>query len=45
MAEELADSAETVRWFGQTDVGRFRKDNQDSFPIAGGGWRRREAPR
>tara|TARA_B110000093_G_C12970171_1_gene411916 strand:+ start:2371 stop:3204 length:834 start_codon:yes stop_codon:yes gene_type:complete len=31
MAEELADSAETVRWFGQTDVGRFRKDNQDSF--------------
>jgi len=31
MAEELANSAETVRWFGQTDVGRFRKDNQDSF--------------
>ena len=31
MADELADSAETVRWFGQTDVGRFRKDNQDSF--------------
>jgi len=31
MAEELADTAEIVRWFGQTDVGRFRKDNQDSF--------------
>ncbi|MDG1241237.1 MAG: protein phosphatase 2C domain-containing protein [Opitutae bacterium] len=31
MAEKIADSAETVRWFGQTDVGRFRKDNQDSF--------------
>lgn len=31
MAEQIADSAETVRWFGQTDVGRFRKDNQDSF--------------
>jgi hypothetical protein len=31
MAEKIADSAQTVRWFGQTDVGRFRKDNQDSF--------------
>lgn len=31
MADETADSAKTVRWFGQTDVGRFRKDNQDSF--------------
>ena len=31
MEEKIADSAETVRWLGQTDVGRFRKDNQDSF--------------
>ncbi len=31
MVNETVDSAETVRWFGQTDVGRFRKDNQDSF--------------
>ena len=31
MADETVDSAKTVRWFGQTDVGRFRKDNQDSF--------------
>lgn len=31
MGEELSVSAQSVRWFGQTDVGRFRKDNQDSF--------------
>ncbi|KRP37092.1 MAG: protein phosphatase [Opitutaceae bacterium BACL24 MAG-120322-bin51] len=31
MTDETADSAKIVRWFGQTDVGRFRKDNQDSF--------------
>ena len=29
MADET--SAQSVRWFGQTDVGRFRKDNQDTF--------------
>ena len=31
MADEKADPSKSVRWFGQTDVGRFRKDNQDSF--------------
>ena len=31
MAEEVSALGQLVRWFGQTDVGRFRKDNQDSF--------------
>jgi protein phosphatase len=31
MAEQVFSSAQAVRWFGQSDVGRFRKDNQDSF--------------
>jgi len=31
MAEEPSLSGQSVRWFGQTDVGRFRKNNQDSF--------------
>jgi protein phosphatase len=31
MGDESSVSAQLVRWFGQTDVGRFRKDNQDSF--------------
>ncbi len=31
MTDETSISAQTVRWFGQTDVGRFRKDNQDTF--------------
>jgi protein phosphatase len=28
---DTIEMAESVRWFGQSDVGRFRKDNQDSF--------------
>lgn len=31
MEDETSISAQSVRWFGQTDVGRFRKDNQDTF--------------
>lgn len=31
MADETIATSHSVRWFGQTDVGRFRKDNQDSF--------------
>jgi protein phosphatase len=31
MAEQVFSSVQAVRWFGQSDVGRFRKDNQDSF--------------
>ena len=31
MPDQSIDSAQSVRWFGETDVGRFRQDNQDSF--------------
>jgi len=31
MAQDTSPLGQSVRWFGQTDVGRFRKDNQDSF--------------
>ncbi|CAA6679072.1 MULTISPECIES: PP2C family serine/threonine-protein phosphatase [unclassified Lentimonas] len=31
MEEQPSFSGQSVRWFGQTDVGRFRKNNQDSF--------------
>jgi protein phosphatase len=31
MSDQSIDSAQSVRWFGETDAGRFRQDNQDSF--------------
>lgn len=31
MSEEVSSTAESIAWFGLTDVGRFRKENQDAF--------------
>lgn len=31
MAETYIKSSERIRWAGQTDVGRFRKNNEDAF--------------
>ena len=31
MADDTSALVQSVNWSGQTDVGRFRKDNQDTF--------------
>jgi protein phosphatase len=31
MPESSSETARSVAWFGQTDVGRFRKNNEDAF--------------
>ncbi len=31
MSESTPDEAQTIRWSGLTDVGRFRKNNEDAF--------------
>lgn len=31
MSEEVSSRAESISWSGLTDVGRFRKENQDAF--------------
>jgi protein phosphatase len=31
MSEPASQSAESIAWYGLTDVGRFRKENQDAF--------------
>lgn len=31
MSEPTSHSAESIAWYGLTDVGRFRKENQDAF--------------
>ncbi|MGB1127765.1 MAG: PP2C family protein-serine/threonine phosphatase [Opitutales bacterium] len=31
MSEASSDGAQTIRWSGVTDAGRFRKENQDAF--------------